>query len=77
MLNLTQIPKQSIFNKFFFIRVNFDDTHFDLNEEIDYTRMHLAKSTIEYLSANGGKLILFNHRDYRACSGYKRTLAGN
>ncbi len=61
MLKLTQIPKEIIFNKTFFIRVNFDDTHFDLNEEIDDTRMHMAKTTIEYLSTHGGKLVLFNH----------------
>lgn len=59
--NLSEIPKVEIKEKYFLVRVNFDDTHFDLNKKIDDIRMHMSKPTIEYLSDNGGKVILFNH----------------
>lgn len=60
-LIISDIPKKEIKDKYFLVRVNFDDTHFDLNKKIDDIRMHMAKPTLEYLSDNGGKIILFNH----------------
>ena len=61
VFNLSEVPKSQIKDKYFLVRVNFDDTHFDIIGEIDDIRMRLAIPTLKYLSENGGRLILFNH----------------
>lgn len=62
VFNLTDIPVSYFQGKYFFVRTNLDDTHFDLSEKsIDDIRINKTALTADYISRNGGISIMFNH----------------
>jgi len=62
MRSLSGIPKEVIKGRTFVVRVDFNDIHFDeQEEEIDDIRLNAARETFDYILSNGGKVVLLTH----------------
>lgn len=62
ILSLKGIHQSKIAGRTFIVRVDFNDIHFNENDEnIDDIRLNAGAETIRYITAHGGKVVLLTH----------------